>query len=174
MKLSSQFKAILPRIEEKYVRQIFENTAKAVASWLDTQTYFTDRTNNLRDSIGVGIYKEGVLQTWIENSPRKATQEMVTIYHGEELSINGRELLNSAITSAASEAGSFATYTMIVFAKAPHGEWVDLGLGYPQPADGFKPSKKGFGWWHDGLVTEVQSVFAREFNSVFNGAKTNN
>lgn len=160
--LSKQLRYIVPKLNEKYVRTVFVNTAKEVFDWMSKQTYYTNRTYNLSDSVGVGIYKKGVLVKWVTNPSAKAQKPRMITYHGERIEINGRALLQSALNASAGAAGVFADYTLIVFAKAPYGAWVDLSLG-----DGGS-NKQGKGWWSDGLVPHVKETFQAEFNKIFN------
>lgn len=163
--LSEQLRYIVPVINEKYVKAVFVNTAQEVFDWMSKQSYFTNRTYNLMDSVGVGIYKQGVLVKWVTNPGKKASGPRQITYHGNRMSINGRSLLQEAINSSAAMAAAFADYTLIVFAKAPYGAWVDLSLG-----DGGS-NKAGKGWWSEGLVPHVKDAFRREFNKVFNKQK---
>lgn len=163
--LSRQLRYIVPVINEKYVKTVFVNTAKAVFDWMSKQSYFTNRTYNLMDSVGVGIYKQGVLVKWVTNPGKKASAPRMITYHRERISVDGRALLQEAINASAAMAAAFADYTLVVFAKAPYGAWVDLSLG-----DGGS-NKRGKGWWSDGLVPHVKEAFQTEFNKVFNRQK---
>lgn len=173
--LSEQLRYIVPVINEKYVKAVFVNTAQEVFDWMGKQSYFTNRTYNLMDSVGVGIYKQGVLVKWVTNPGKKASGPREITYHGNRMSIDGRSLLQEAINASAAMAAVFADYTLVVFAKAPYGAWVDLGLGAYGGSDGrdgqSNPGKTGYGWWSDGLVPHVKDAFRREFNKVFNKQK---
>lgn len=160
--LSKQLRYIVPAINEKYVQAVFVNTAKEVFDWMGKQNYFTNRTYNLMDSVGVGIYKKGVLVNWVTNPGKKASSPRQITYHGNRMSIDGRSLLQEAINASAAMVASFADYTLVVFAKAPYGAWVDLSLG-----DG-GTNKAGKGWWSEGLVPHIKDVFKKEFNKIFN------
>lgn len=163
--LSRQLRYIVPTFNEKYVKAVFVNTAKEVFDWMSKQDYFTNRTYNLSDSVGIGIYKQGTLVSWITNPSKKASMPREITYRGQRISVDGRALLQDAINASASMAAAFADYTLIVFVKAPYGAWVDLSLG-----DGGS-NKAGKGWWTDGLVPHVKDTFKKEFNNIFNKAK---
>ena len=173
--LSRQLRYIVPVINEKYVKKVFVNTAKAVFDWMSKQSYFTNRTYNLSDSVGVGIYKQGVLVNWVTNPASKASAPRVITYHGERISVDGRALLQEAINASASMAATFADYTLVIFVKAPYGAWVELGLGAYGDSDGSDgqshPAKAGYGWWSEGLVPYIKETFVTEFNKVFNNQK---
>lgn len=163
--LSQQLKVIVQKINEKYARQIFENTAKEVASWMDSQTYYTNRTYNLTDSVGVGVYKKGVLVSWAGNPAKRASVANIIRYRGNMIHVDGRSLLNEAIRKGSSTYGAFADYTLVVFAEAPYAYWVDQSLGSGGN------NKKGKGWWSEGLVPHIKSTFVKEFNKVFNNER---
>lgn len=166
--LSRQLQATVPRLAENKIREVFEATAQAVYDWIDSQQYFTNRSGNLKDSIGVAMYRKGVLlDDWYWLPAKGASKELKTRYHGADIVINGREMLNEAIDMGGSLAQEVGDYTLVVFVAAPHGAWVTLGLGSPDPANEFKPTKKGFGWWQDGLRSYATQTFIQNFNRVF-------
>lgn len=160
--LSQQLKVIIPKINEKYARQILENTAKEVSSWINSQTYYTNRTYNLTDSVGVAIYKKGVLVSWVGNPTKMASTAKTIMYHRNMIQVDGRSLLNEAIRNGSYLYGGFADYTLVVFAEAPYAYWVDQSLGSGGS------NKKGKGWWSEGLVPHIKNTFVKEFNKVFN------
>lgn len=156
---------LVPKLNEKYVEQIFKNTADAVFKWIDSQNYFTNRTYNLRDSVGVGIYKGDTLVKWVGNPSTKAAGPRLITYHRQQEYVNGRIRLNRAIIAKQATVGRMNDYTLVVFAAAPYGAWVEMSLG-----DGGR-NKQGKGWWSEGLVPAVKNAFVIEFNKVFNKAR---
>lgn len=151
-----------PVIEQRYVMSIFTLVANKIFSWIDSHpAYYKDQTFNLRDSIGVGVYKNGAIVQWIHNPAPKATRKKKFKERGVDYAsfgvgehdywqlLSGRELLNNAISNA--EYAKFADYTLAVFATAPWGLLVEDGKG-----------KRGTGWWTEGLVPYVKERFAFE------------
>ena len=137
----------IPVMEKNSIRYIFSETAHAVFEWIDSHSlYYHDQTFNLRDSIGVGVYKDGVLQEWIHQPAAKATTDRRFSYKRYVAQINGRDLLETAISSG--EDSDFAKYTMVLYAAAPYGIFVQEGGG-----------KRGTGWWSEGLVPCVKERF---------------
>ena len=148
-----------PVIEQRYIMSIFTLVANKIFSWIDSHpAYYKDQTFNLRDSIGVGVYKNGAIVQWIHNPAPKATRKKKFAPRSEEYGggnapysvlISGRELLNEAISNA--KYAKFADYTLAVFATAPWGLLVEDGKG-----------KRGTGWWTEGLVPYIKERFASE------------
>lgn len=140
-------KKFMPAMEMDSVRIIFTETSKAVFEWIDAHSlYYQDQTFNLRDSIGVGIYKQGVLQEWIHEPTQKATTKRPFTYNGEKMMVDGRELLMEAISLG--DESDFGDYTLVVYATAPYGILVEEGGG-----------KRGTGWWSEGLIPYVTERF---------------
>ena len=133
--------------------EIFSEVAKEVFAWLKNQTYYQNRTFNLSDSIGFGIYDNGTLAQWIANPDSNAAEDKTYTYHGVRHTINGRRMLEEAISGSTARIGM---YTMKVFCAVPYGAWVELGLGNGGP------DKAGVGWWSDGLMPEVRDRFVAE------------
>ena len=148
-----------PVIEQRYIMSIFTLVANKIFSWIDSHpAYYKDQTFNLRDSIGVGVYKNGAIVQWIHNPAPKATRKKKFAVRGGGYGgsdnpyytfFSGRELLNEAISNA--EYAKFADYTLAVFATAPWGLLVEDGNG-----------KRGTGWWTEGLVPYIKERFASE------------
>lgn len=150
-------KKMIPMLEHDNVKTIFIETSHAVFEWIDAHSaYYQDQTYNLRDSIGVGVYKEGVLQQWVQHPQAKATDKRLFTYKGEKIYVDGRELLQEAIT--AGDESDFADYALVLFAAAPYGILVEEGGG-----------KRGTGWWSEGLVPYVRERFitiASKYNAI--------
>ena len=146
----------LPNIEQRFIMSIFTLTAAAVFEWIDShEGFYLDQTFNLRDSIGVGVFKNGVLVNWIQTPSPKATSGKYFGERSDEYAggnnpystyISGRELLNTAITEG--KYSNFADYALVVYATAPYGIVVEDGNG-----------KRGTGWWSEGLIPHVKERF---------------
>lgn len=141
-------KAIIPVLESGSVITIAKIVSDAVYGWIDSHTaYYEDDTYNLRDSIGIGIYKQGVLVKWVQMPSPKATEGRRFSMGGKNYTVvHGRELLNEAIQG--SDYANFAMFSFVLYATAPYGIIVEDGDG-----------KRGTGWWSEGLVPYVKSKF---------------
>jgi len=156
-------RVFIPSLEQKYIMRLFTNVSKAVFEWIDNHpSYYKDRTFNLRDSIGVGIYKEGVLLDWIHQPSEKATEGKKFKYKNYKTIVYGRELLNEAITGG--NYSDIATYALVLYATAPYGLFVELG----GPSGG----NKGVNWWSEGLIPMVEDKFRQEIKAIEIKAKT--
>ena len=152
-------KKAMPDIEQRVIMSVFTLTAAAVFEWIDGhEGYYMDQTYNLRDSIGVGVFKKGVLVNWIQTPSPKATSGKYFTKRSDEYAsgnnpystyISGRELLNDAISRG--EYSNFAEYALVVYATAPYGILVEDGNG-----------KRGTGWWTEGLIPYVSNRFLTE------------
>lgn len=145
--------ATLPAIEQRRVISIFTNVSAAVFEWIDSHAgYYQDQTYNLRDSIGVGVYRKGVLVKWIQTPSPKAIRGKRFSPGADSpyyYTIHGRDLLINATQNATSH--NLALYALVVFAAAPYGIMVEDGDG-----------KRGTGWWSEGLVPYVRQRFIDE------------
>ena len=140
-------KKIIPMIENSNVRTIATEVSHAVFEWIDAHSlYYQDQTYNLRDSIGIGVYRQGQLQQWIQHPQAKATEKRSFTYKGEKIYVDGRQLLQEAISLG--EESDFADYSFVLYASAPYGILVEEGGG-----------KRGTGWWSEGLVPYVRERF---------------
>jgi len=139
--------------------EIFVKVAQSVFDFIDAKGYYENDTYNLRDSIGVGIYESGALVRWIDNPSPKATASKTYIYHGQKYTISGRDKLEKAINNA--HRVGMGQYSMIIFCAAPYGFFVDRGLG-AEPLGSGDTSKRGYGWWSEGLIPEVRRTFINE------------
>jgi len=140
-------KALIPRTGEKYIQTIFSEVAESVFDWIDTQSkYYENDTYNLRDSIGLGAFKQGVLQQWIITPESVATRDRHFKYGDTVMDVNGRQMLMSAIQSG--DSAKFSLYSLVLYAAAPYGVLVEDGNG-----------KRGTGWWSEGLVPHTKSAF---------------
>jgi len=134
--------------------EIFTVVARSVFEFIAAPGYFHNETNNLSNSIGIGIYENGVLVQWIDNPAAENALPKTYIYHGISYPVNGRAELEKAISAAAGTV--IGGYSMIVFCALPYGLWVDRSLG-----DG-GTDKRGRGWWSEGLIPEVRKAFTNE------------
>lgn len=145
-------------IEKAMIMPIFAATAQAIFDWIDNHKgYYQNQTYNLRDSTGVGVFKDGVLVEWISN-PAPIAQIDTPYLSGDSMLytyINGRDLLNEAIKSG--QHSDFAKYTLVLYSAAPYGVEVDEGGG-----------KRGTGWWSQGLIPLVEKTFISESNKYMN------
>lgn len=141
---------------EGIAKSIFTSVAHDMFSWLNSQTYYQNRTFNLSDSIGFGIYNNGLLVKWISNRGTSATTNKTYTYHGVKKTISGRKMLESAINYTC---GALGFYSMKVFCAVPYGAWVELGLGN-KPING--SAKAGIGWWSEGLIPKIKTRFVSE------------
>ena len=140
---------------DKAAFEILERTASAIHDWVVANNYtYQDQTYNLSDSIGYAIYKNGVLVKMITPlPPRRATSERKNIFKGAVRYINGRQLLEEAISSA--ELANQGQYVLGVYVAAPYGISVDLSLGRGGN------NKRGKGWFSgpNGLKTFAEQKF---------------
>lgn len=156
-------KYFISKTEERVIRSVFTITASAVYEWIDDHPlFYKDQTYNLRDSIGVGVYKDGVLLNWIQHpSPKATVRGKYAPPHKEDAPalyytyFQGRDLLNQAISNGV--ASNFAKYVLVVYATAPYGLLVEDGGG-----------KRGTGWWTEGLVPYVKKRFLSELTKFKN------
>ena len=145
--IRNDIKKFIPMAEQGSIRTIATETSHAVFEWIDAHSlYYQDQTYNLRDSIGIGIYKQGILQHWIQHPQAKATEKRLFTYKGEKIYVDGRQLLQEAISLG--EESDFADYAFVLYAAAPYGILVEEGGG-----------KRGTGWWSEGLVPYVRERF---------------
>lgn len=145
-----------PIFESRLIMPIFTQTADAVFEWIDgLSVLYLNDTFNLRDSIGFGVFKHGVLLNWIQTPSPKATSNKffnpVSGKYENEMSfysitLSGRELLNKAIADG--EYSTIADYAIVLYVAMPYGVDVEYGGG-----------KRGTGWWSEGLVPYVQESF---------------
>ena len=143
-----------PRIKEALLMALFSTVTKAVYEWIDNHTgTYEDDTFNLRDSIGVGIYNKGTLVQWFAMPEKKATKNRPFTYKGQKESVNGRNLLNSAL-SVALHAGD-SDYELIVYCTAPYGVLVENGNG-----------KRGTGWWSENFIPHIRNIFESEYKKL--------
>lgn len=143
----------IPRIEERLVVSLFTKVADSVYTWIDNHTAtYEDDTYNLRDSIGVGVYKKGILVKWVQMPEKKATQPRNFAYKDSPYytKINGRELLMSALSK--NLYAGMSDYELIVYCTAPYGLLVEMGDG-----------KRGTGWWSELFIPYVIERFNYEF-----------
>lgn len=170
----ADFTAHNARVLEKYFRQrggaasvsadkvafdILERTAAAIHDWVVAHGYtYKDQTYNLSDSIGYAIYKNGVLVKMITPlPPRRATAPRKNSYKGAVRYINGRQLLNDAISSA--ELAKQGHYVLGVYVAAPYGGAVDAAVG-----------RRGSGWFSgpNGLKAFAENYFNWIKNELIN------
>ena len=135
--------------------EIFVKVAQSVFAFIDAKGYYDNDTNNLRNSIGIGIYASGVLVKWIDNPTPLPEAPKTYIYHGVKYPVSGKDKLEKAINNA--HRVNMGAYSMIIFCAIPYGYFLDRGLGY-----GGGSSKTGYGWWSHGLIPEVRKAFINE------------
>lgn len=146
------FKTFVFHTEEHLIKPIFVLTAASVFEWIDDHpAFYQDQTYNLRDSIGVGVYKDGVLLNWIQHpSPKAVKQGRYAAPNAQYYTyFKGRDLLRKAI--AGGKESNLAKYTLVLYATAPYGLLVEDGNG-----------RRGTGWWTQGLVPHVKARFIYE------------
>lgn len=124
---------------DKQALDILTRLADEVNGWMMRHEYeWENRTYNLADSTGCAIYKDGVLVAFSHPSS-KASAPRIIQYKGQQITVNGRVLLEQAINN--SKIASLGKYTLGVYSAAPYGLWVDQSLG----AGG--NNKIGKGWF---------------------------
>ena len=74
--------------------------ANEAYAWLETnKKEWKNDTYNLIDSTGIAVYKEGTLQSFLELRPKKAISLRRITYHKKKIYVDGRALLESAISA---------------------------------------------------------------------------
>lgn len=143
-------------VVENEIDLVFNRVIDRVYTWLDGyEREWESRTFNLYDSIGFGKYKQGVLWRFYQDKNKRATEDKnLWIAKNTVVAINGFDLLQAAIGSK--EGADTAEYALVLFAAVPYAEWVELSLG-----DG-GGSKRGKGWWSNGIVPYTRKVFQEE------------
>lgn len=146
--LRKGIKETISLLEADTVISIAKVVSDAVYGWIDSHTaYYEDDTYNLRDSIGIGIYKQGVLMKWVHMPSPKATKGRKFYEgNGSYIMVHGRDLLNEAIQN--SSYANYAMFSFVLYSAAPYGIIVEDG-----------DDKRGTGWWSEGLVPYVKSKF---------------
>lgn len=136
--------------------KIMRKTGDYVVGWLKGKTYtYKDQTYNLTDSTGCAIYKNGVLTEFKYMLDKQATKPRVITYHKTKVTVNGRQLLEEALTNAALVTAH--GYSLELFSAAPYGICVNEGLGNQPNGGGIK---RGVGWF-DNLQEDVEREFKR-------------
>ena len=67
------------------------------------------------------------MQQWIRHPQAKATEKRPFTYKGEKTYVDGRQLLQEAISLG--EESGFANYSFVLYASAPYGILVEEGGG---------------------------------------------
>lgn len=152
-----KIKKFLDNVLERNLMQLLEFIGKYVKDWVKSESaaYWENDTYNLRDSIGAGLYKNGRLVKFIGN-PAKASSPAKYTYHGVQYTMSGRRKLMTALGN--NHLANSGKYVLAIFCEAPYGFFLEHGLG-PEPLSSGDDSKKGFGWWSNGLVPYVQERF---------------
>ena len=136
----------------------------SIASWIDAGNLSWDNdTYNLRDSIACGVYQDGMLVKLFTMEPAKGTPKTYT-YHKMRMSADGTRLVKSVFLQRPyTEPG-----THIVF-RCPlnYGFFLEYGLGPDKMGSG-NPAKKGYGWWSNELVPQIEKEFRRIANELKN------
>lgn len=136
----------------------------SISSWIDAGNLSWDNdTYNLRDSIGCGVYQDGMLVRLFTMEPAKGTPKTY-IYHKMRMSADGARLVKSVFLQRPyTEPGTY-----IVF-RCPlnYGFFLEYGLG-PYKIGSGNPTKKGYGWWSNELVPQIKKEFRRIANELKN------
>ncbi|MEG1289559.1 MAG: hypothetical protein RRY36_09615 [Bacteroidaceae bacterium] len=154
---------------EKKLLRFLSSMGKYVSDWVSSESkhYWTDATYNLKDSIGSGLYKDGALIKFIGN-PASASISTTYIYHKQMYNMSGRNKLMSALQN--NHLSNTGKYVLAVFCEAPYGFFLEHGLG-PDGIDAGDSSKKGYGWWSEGLVPYINEKFELELKAFENEIK---
>lgn len=133
---------------------------ESVSNWISSGNLkFDNHTFNLVESIACGVYQNGVLVKLYLMSPQKSVPKKYT-YHGMRMNADGLRLARAVFEYRPAKSEGIS----IVF-RCPlnYGFFVEHGLGPSTYAEGGNPSKKGYGWWSDGLVPYIK----KELNNIF-------
>lgn len=142
---------------EPRIREVFRQTAVYIFERISRDDFlFDSQTYNLNASIGIGVFKDGVLTDWITN-PLRPTQLKKFIYKGQVQYIDGQQALNEALGAVGRDAKEMGKWVMILIAAVPWAYLVDIGSGN-QPSVG---DKRGKGWWSNDLAPDIVEKFRR-------------
>lgn len=99
--------------------------ANEAYAWLETnKKEWKNDTYNLIDSTGIAVYKEGTLQSFLALRPKKAISLRRITYHKKKIYVDGRALLESAISAYNS---NNTYYEFILFSTADYAAAVEAG-----------------------------------------------
>ena len=139
---------------EPRIRTLFTDVAFLIFDRINRDDFlFESQTHNLRASIGIGIFKDGVLTDWVTN-PEIPTTEKKLVYNKEVTLVDGQAALNDALSDI--DVKMLGEWVMVLVAAVPYALSVDLGLG-TQRSDG--QPKRGVGWWSEDFAKEVAEEF---------------
>ena len=139
---------------EPRIRTVFRQTAQYIFDRIQRDDFkFESQSHNLLASIGIGVFKDGVLTDWIAN-PYVPAELKKFKYKGTVYDIDGQQALNEAL--GAIDVKGMGKWVMVLVAAVPYALFVDLGLG-TQRADGM--DKRGMGWWSDDFAPSVAEAF---------------
>lgn len=140
---------------EPRIRTLFTDVAFLIFDRINRDDFlFESQTHNLRASIGIGIFKDGVLTDWVTN-PEIPTTNKLLVINGEFTLFDGQLALNEALGSM--DVKSLGEWVMVLVAAAPYALAVDTGLEGKQRSDG--QPKRGVGWWSEDFAKEVAEEF---------------
>lgn len=127
----SNFKADVDKLTE----EILYETAEAVVSYIDSSDIIPIQTHNLKDSTGVGVYRNGVLKRFV--MPRRA--EVARIVDG--VAVWGEDIIGLML-----EAG---------INRYSQGDYIVIMSAMPY-ADAVDKSYRNSGFFTDILSTELE------------------
>lgn len=147
------------------VRLAFVQAAQNVFERINNSDYrFGDYSLGLKNSMGVGIFKDGVLTDWVHNPAYEGDVSLsVELFGADMLSraVEGRRALDMALQS---EAFGGNDWSFIFIAAAPYAEIVDEGF---YTRTGINP---GQGWWTDDFRDWVIKDVVSQLKIVFSNA----
>ena len=154
--MGDNFRSVVEKQVEAYleprIREVFRQSALAIFDRINRDDFkFESQTDNLRASMGIGVFKDGLLTDWVEN-PNIAAQPKTMRYKGTTYEIDGRQALEEAL--AAIDVKGMGKWVMVLVAAVPYALWVDLG-----EHNGIAGYKRGTGWWSEDIVPFITDSF---------------
>lgn len=148
--------SIIPILRDIALKAIGWFDENAVKYGLNNDTY------NLRDSIGVGLFKQGILIDIVAPSPKASVAHQWT-YHKVQYETKGHDKLLSVLANT--HKANMNEYNFVLICAAPYGFFLDRGLGPDKLGNG-DASKAGYGWWTDGLIPFINKYVQSKLNEI--------
>lgn len=154
-------KGVGTKVSAEAIKPIAAALWESVLSFIDGNNLSWDHKSfNLRDSIGCGVYENGVLVHFFLSNPMGNEYKYFT-YHKNRIKAKGSSRIRKSIL----EEPYVRPGVHIVFRCAlAYGFFLEYGLG-PNSYPNGDPGKKGYKWWSQELVPYI----IKEFNRIAKG-----